>query len=151
MIAVIRVRGTVNTNPDVQFTLGMLRISKPNHMVLVPESRIKMVEKSKDYVTYGEIREDVLARVLEKRGRLSANRRLTPDVLKEKKIAGYSELAKMMIEGKANLKELGIEPLFRLHPPRKGYDRKGIKQPYTLGGALGNRKEKINDLILRMI
>lgn len=43
------------------------------------------------------------------------------------------------------------EKFFRLHPPRKGYGRKGIKTPFVVGGSLGNRKEKINDLIKRMI
>ncbi len=40
---------------------------------------------------------------------------------------------------------------FALSPPRKGYGRKGIKMPFKLGGALGDRKDKINDLIQRMI
>jgi large subunit ribosomal protein L30 len=40
---------------------------------------------------------------------------------------------------------------FALQPPRKGYGRKGIKIPFAKGGALGNRGEKINDLLLRMI
>ena len=40
---------------------------------------------------------------------------------------------------------------FRLHPPRKGFERKGIKIPFKLGGALGYRGEKINDLIKRML
>ena len=42
------------------------------------------------------------------------------------------------------------EKVFRLNPPRKGYGRKGIKMPFRLGGAYGNRGEKINDLIMRM-
>ncbi len=39
---------------------------------------------------------------------------------------------------------------YALHPPRKGYGRKGIKLPFKKGGALGDRGEKINDLLLRM-
>ncbi len=39
----------------------------------------------------------------------------------------------------------------RLNNPRKGFGRKGIKIPFIKGGALGDRKEKINDLIKRMI
>ncbi len=42
-----------------------------------------------------------------------------------------------------------IKPYFRLHPPRKGIDSKkhfGVKK-----GVLGNNKEKINDLIVRML
>lgn len=40
---------------------------------------------------------------------------------------------------------------FRLSPPRKGFGRKGIKTPFTMGGALGYRGKEINDLIKRMI
>jgi large subunit ribosomal protein L30 len=38
---------------------------------------------------------------------------------------------------------------FRLHPPRKGIDSK--KHFGVAKGVLGNNKEKINDLILRML
>ena len=38
---------------------------------------------------------------------------------------------------------------FRLHPPRKGIES---KKHFGIGkGVLGNNKEKINDLILRML
>ena len=43
------------------------------------------------------------------------------------------------------------KPYFRLNPPRKGFGRKGIKVDFKIGGALGERKEKINDLIKRMM
>ncbi|MCK5561102.1 MAG: 50S ribosomal protein L30, partial [Thermoplasmata archaeon] len=41
------------------------------------------------------------------------------------------------------------KPIIRLHPPRKGYE--GIKRAYTVGGALGYRGKKINELLARMI
>ena len=41
--------------------------------------------------------------------------------------------------------------VLRLGPPRKGYGRKGIKKDFSIGGALGDRKEKINDLVRRML
>jgi large subunit ribosomal protein L30 len=50
---------------------------------------------------------------------------------------------------KSRLKE--GEKVLRLAPPRKGFERKGIKVPFTSGGALGDRKEAINDLVKRMI
>ena len=40
---------------------------------------------------------------------------------------------------------------FALNPPKKGYGRKGVKIPFSLGGALGYRKDKINDLVKRLI
>jgi ribosomal protein L30/L7E len=45
----------------------------------------------------------------------------------------------------------GKNHVFRLSPPIKGFGRKGIKTPFSLKGALGNRKEKINDLLTRMM
>ena len=48
------------------------------------------------------------------------------------------------------LKSSGKGPVFFLHPPRGGFERKGIKTAYTKGGALGERKEGIDSLIKRM-
>lgn len=48
-------------------------------------------------------------------------------------------------------KAKGKQTTYHLNPPRKGFGRKGIKKPFKLGGALGNREEKINDLIQRML
>jgi large subunit ribosomal protein L30 len=45
----------------------------------------------------------------------------------------------------------GEGQFYRLNSPRKGYGRKGIKQEFSHGGALGYRGDKINDLIRRMI
>lgn len=43
------------------------------------------------------------------------------------------------------------QKFFRLNPPKKGFGRKGIKLSFTVGGALGDRKDEINDLVKRMI
>jgi large subunit ribosomal protein L30 len=44
-----------------------------------------------------------------------------------------------------------LKPFFRLAPPRGGYKRKGIKKTFAEGGVLGDRGEKMNDLITRMV
>ncbi|RME31743.1 hypothetical protein D6789_01850 [Candidatus Woesearchaeota archaeon] len=38
-----------------------------------------------------------------------------------------------------------------LHPPRGGWERKGIKKGFAEGGALGDRGAKMDDLIKRML
>ncbi|MBI2564465.1 uL30 family ribosomal protein [Candidatus Woesearchaeota archaeon] len=38
-----------------------------------------------------------------------------------------------------------------LSPPKKGYGRKGIKISFAQSGAYGDRKEKINNLLQRMV
>ena len=40
---------------------------------------------------------------------------------------------------------------YGMPPPRKGFERKGIKKPYSSGGVLGNRGDKMNELIGRML
>ena len=43
------------------------------------------------------------------------------------------------------------QKIFRLHPPRGGFERKGMKVAFREGGALGYRADKINDLLKRML
>jgi large subunit ribosomal protein L30 len=50
-----------------------------------------------------------------------------------------------------NAKRKGDNKAIFLHPPRGGYERKGTKKTFKVGGALGNREEKIIDLIKKMI
>jgi len=53
-----------------------------------------------------------------------------------------AELLKKRDEGKK---------FYRLNPPRKGFGRKGIKRSFAVGGALGYRGDKINNLLERMV
>jgi large subunit ribosomal protein L30 len=56
-----------------------------------------------------------------------------------------SEVLKLLKEKMAGKKHCNLAP------PVKGFGRKGIKKSFSLGGALGYRGDKINDLIKRMI
>jgi large subunit ribosomal protein L30 len=40
---------------------------------------------------------------------------------------------------------------YALPPPRKGFERKGIKMPFNKSGALGYRGDKINGLLARIV
>ena len=52
--------------------MSMLRLTRINHCVVLPETdEIKgMLMKAKDYVTWGEVSEETLARMIKFRGRL---------------------------------------------------------------------------------
>ncbi len=151
--AVVRVRGTVNIRHDIKKTLEMLRLNRVNHCVLVEESESYkgMLQKAKDYITWGEIEKDTLVELIKKRGRLIGDKPLDDDYVKSAtSYKSIEELAEAIIEGKIKYRELPeIKPVFRLSPPRKGYE--GIKRAYTVGGALGYRGKDINDLIKRML
>ena len=152
MFVIIRLRGSVNTKPQIKDTLRMLRLNQINHAVVVEDTPHYrgMIQVVKDYVAYGEADADTLATILENRGRLVGGDRLT-----DAYVAGHSgyktirAFAEAVVSGQAKLKDLpGLNPVFRLHPPRKGHA--GIKRTYQQGGALGNHGEEISVLVEKM-
>jgi len=141
MYAVIRIRGLVGLRDDIVDTLAMLRLHRKMHCIISPENpgMLGMIRKVKDYVTWGEISDDVLKFLVEKRGRKPGNKRLTESEAKKL----FDELKSTGIPAK------DVVPLFRLTPPSKGF-KHSIKQHYPKG-EVGYRGEKINELLVRMI
>ena len=139
MYAVIRIRGSIKTRHDVRRAFETLNLTRVNHLSVWPENNenYRAIKKVEGYATFGIINEDTLKEVLEKRGNFEEG----TDAKK----------AFAALKSGKSAKEAGIKNCFRLSPPKKGYERKGIKKSFTLGGALGNRKEAINDLIMKMV
>lgn len=140
MICAIRIHGMVKLKKNIAETLNRLRLRrKYSCIVLEPtKEQMGMIKKLRDFVAFGEINKTTLEKLIEKRGQLTD---------KSKKID-----AKKIAEGLMNKKSywaLDLKPFFRLHPPRKGIDS---KKHFGVGkGVLGDNKNKINDLILRML
>lgn len=153
LYAVVRVRGTVNVKPKIKKTLSLLRLTRNNHCTLLEEKKeIKgMLQQVKDYVTWGEINEETLSAILQKRGRLSGDHQLTEEFVSSATSAKtISDLSKAILDGSLHLKEIPeLKPVFRLNPPLKGFE--GIKRSFVNKGALGYRGKKINDLLQRMM
>ena len=153
MFAVIRVRGRTGVRRDIADTLKMMNLTRINHCVLIPDTPAYrgMLQKVKDYVTWGEIDELTAAKLIHVRGRLYGDKPITDEYIRE--TLGYEsieEFARALVEGKALYKDIpNVKPVFRLHPPIKGWEK--TKRHFTEGGALGYRGEKINALILRML
>lgn len=153
---VVRIRGAPGMRRKILDTLKMLRMHKVNHGVLLlgKKSYKGMLQKCNNYITYGEINEETLISLLKERGKIIGDHPLTDSSLKD--LMGYEsikEFAKALLDGEIQYKENDlnkIKPVFRLHPPRKGF--KGtIKRHKKEGGALGYIGEDINQLIQRMI
>ncbi len=147
MIAVIRIRGKVGVRKEIEDTMKMLRLHRKHHCVLlkINDSVKGMLQKVKDYVTWGEISEEMLKKLVEKRGRKVGDKRLSKeevDKVVEEIKNSEEQPAKVLIK-------LGLKPVFRLTPPSKGF-KKSIKQHYPKG-ELGYRGEAINELLERMI
>ena len=152
MYLVIRVRGTTGVIQNIADTLDMLRLNRISHAVLVEEnpSFEGMLQKSKDYITWGEVDTETLAKLIAKRGRLPGNNKVTDEYVAENTdYNNIEELSEALIKSEVKLVDVGIKPVFRLHPPRKGYE--DIRLSVNEGGSLGYRGEKINDLAVRML
>lgn len=120
-LAVILIRSIVSIKPDVRKTLDLLKLRNKNVCVLIEDNE--------------------------------SNRGMLQTV-KDYVTFGTidAETEKILVEKRGEKTKDGkLKGFFRLHPPRKGYGRKGIKTPFKVGGALGNRDSAINDLIVRMI
>ncbi|KYC48043.1 MAG: 50S ribosomal protein L30P [Candidatus Methanofastidiosum methylothiophilum] len=150
-LAVVRVRGRVDVRNDIHDTLKMLNLTKSNHCVIIDdrESFLGMLQKVKDYVTYGPIDSTTLSKLIIKWGRLEGDVRITEEYVKEKTGKDLETFCKDFLEFKNELSDLDLKKVFRLHPPHKGYE--ATKKPYTLGGTLGPRDVEINGLIQKMI
>ncbi len=139
-IAAILVRGLIGIKKPIKDTLILLKLTHKNNCIVLDNNSINlgMLKKTKDYLTWGEISEETFQELVEKRGQpYQGPETDSKGIIKYKKFFTYN-----------NKK---YKKYFRLNPPRKGFGRKGIKIPFNVGGALGYRREKINDLLKRML
>jgi large subunit ribosomal protein L30 len=130
----------------------MLRVDRNNFSTLLDDrpEYTGMLQKAKDYVTWGEATAETVSLLLDKRGRMDGDHPIDSEALKALGYSSIDELASALINGEAELHKIeGMKPFFRLHPPRKGFKR-SVKRPYGSKGELGYRGESINELAKRM-
>ncbi|WP_456474524.1 50S ribosomal protein L30 [Candidatus Pyrohabitans sp.] len=151
-LSVVRVRGRVGVPQEVEDTLTMLRLTRVNHCVFIDDrpTYAGMLQKVKDYITWGEVSADEVALILRRRGELVGGEKLTDAYVKEHtRFKSIDDFAKAFVDFKAELSDIpDLKPVFRLHPPRKGY--RGIKRSFVEGAALGYRGEAMKELLRRM-
>lgn len=139
MILVIRISGMVNVSADIEEALNRARLRRKYSAVLLKPTRenLFLLKKIRNHVAFGTVNHETLAELIEKRAE-ALNSKTKIDA--EKIISSIE---------KKPLQELGIKPFFRLHPPRGGIE---AKNHFGVGkGVLGDNKEKINDLVRRML
>lgn len=141
LYGVVRIKGSVKTRREIEDTLEKLKLGKVNNCTIVPaDGTYKgMLRKADEYVTWGEIREETLAKMLEKRGRSRTGAKLDPKKAKELAAKVFKE---------RTLKSADISPVFRLSPPSGGMRSVKIRHPR---GDAGYRGEEINGFLERMI
>lgn len=138
-LIVIRITGQVDVPKDQAEALFRLRLRRKYAATLVKptQANLKLLQKLRNLVAYGEINKETLTSLLEKRGK---------SLIGAKKIDVEKVIEQL---DKKSLEELGVKPFFRLHPPLKGIDS---KKHFGVGkGVLGYNGEKINELVRRML
>ncbi|MEK6792802.1 MAG: uL30 family ribosomal protein [Nanoarchaeota archaeon] len=138
MIVVIRISGMVDVPEKVAHTLDHIRLRRKFSAILMPETieTTKILFRVRSFVAFGKISDEMLSKLISLRG----------ESLKKIKID-----SNVIVRGleKKSLRELGLKPFFRLHPPRKGIES---KKHFGVGkGVLGDNKEHINLLLERML
>ena len=133
-------------------TLRMLRMDKNNYATLLDDrpDYLGMLQRAKDYITWGEPTPETVRYILEKRGEVPGGGSIGGDTLKALGFEDLEGLARALTDCQVDIAKLeGVKPFFRLHPPRKGF-KKTVKRFYNEGGELGYRGEAINELAIRM-
>jgi large subunit ribosomal protein L30 len=112
-----------------------------------------MLQKAKDYITWGNADAALVEKMITERGRLMGDKPITDEYVNENTdFASIKEFAAAIVAGDATVKDLPeMKRVFRLHPPvgPKGWG--GLKRSFVVGGALGARGDEISALVERMI
>ncbi|MFB6130702.1 MAG: 50S ribosomal protein L30 [Salinigranum sp.] len=153
MRAVVQLRGDVNMSYGVEDTLGMLNLHGVNHCTFVPETDTYrgMVTKVNDYVAHGEPTAEVVELLLRRRAEpLEGDADVDDEWIAEN--TDYDDVAALaaaLVDEETTMREQGLSPALRLHPPRGGH--RGIKHPTKEGGQLGKHtSEGIDELLEAM-
>jgi len=152
-LAVVRVRGIPTASSDVRRTLEMLHLCRTSHATLVDDrpAYIGMLRTAQHYITWGEITKETISALIKEKGRVIGDKKLTDEYAQRVGYKTLDDLAEAIHKVEVEYKNLkDVKPVFRLHPPSKGYKGK-VKKSYMMGGATGYRGEAINGLIKRMI
>jgi len=133
LIAAIRVRGRVNVRESIRNTLERLNLKRVNNLALIKgtSSTIGMLHKCNDYITYGEVSKDTLAKLFAKKG----------IALDDKSISD-------LINGLKSPKELGIKIPIRPPPFRIFLELDGSKSLEELMEEVLEKKKYIDVAVI---
>jgi len=152
---IVRVRSDRGVERSIRDTMAMMNLTRVNHATIVPENSTYagMLQKSKDFVTWGVVDAGTIENLLKERGRMVGDKPVDDAAIKAgSDFKSVKDFSKALASGEATMKSVdGLKPVLRLHPPRGSKGWGGIKRAYSVGGALGFRGEEISSLAERMI
>ncbi len=152
-LVAVKVRGEISAQREARDTLAMLHLSHSNHAVLIDSrpSFLGMLQRVQSYVTWGEASKETVALMLKERGKVTGGKALTDEFAQKIGYKSLDDMAEAIANCKVEHWKLeGVQRVFRLHPPSKGFKGK-TKKSYRAGGEAGYRGEAINKLVKRMV
>ncbi|KAI5713309.1 hypothetical protein M8J75_015329 [Diaphorina citri] len=157
---VIRIRGINRVAPKVRKTLQLLRLRQINNGIFVRlnKATLNMLRICEPYITWGYPNLKSVKELIYKRGYLKIRRQRIPitsnklieKVLRKQNIICVEDLIHEVFTVGDNFKYASnaLWP-FKLNNPTGGWRKKTIH--YVEGGDFGNREDKINKLLRKMV
>jgi len=157
---VIRIRGINQVHPKVRKALQLFRLRQINNGVFVKlnKATLNMLRICEPHITWGYPSLKSVRDLIYKRGFVKINHRRTPitsntvieQVLGKKDLICVEDLVHELLTVGKNFKYASnfLWP-FKLNTPTGGWRKK--TNHYVEGGDFGNREDKINELLKRMV
>jgi len=149
---VIRIKGQADVPYWANTTLRLLKLEKKYRAIILPvkENTDGMLKKIQQFVSWQEVDLSTTKELLDKKGRRSGYKKITPEDISKAGFKTINELAVSLSEGKISMTKIKpLKPWFALSPPRQGFKR-STKRLYGQKGVLGHNKE-LTALVKRMM
>jgi large subunit ribosomal protein L30 len=149
---VIRIKGQADVPYWANTTLRLLKLEKKYRAIILPvkENTDGMLKKIQQFVSWQEVDLSTTKELLDKKGRRSGYKKITPEDISKAGFKTINELAVSLSEGKISMTKIKpLKPWFALSPPRQGFKR-STKRLYGQKGILGHNKE-LTTLVKRMM
>ena len=124
LLLVVNLHGQINVRRQVRSALKELRVERRFSATVVRDdpSTLGLLDLSRDFVAWAPLEKELLASLLELRGKVSERKKLDGGAIRELGYKGAEELASKMMEGEMRLSSVkGLRPFFNLAPPRGGF------------------------------
>ncbi len=161
---VVRIRGVCDMHPKTRKILQLLRLRQINNGIFlkVNKATLNMLKKVEPYVTFGYPNQKTVRDLIYKRGfgkmgngrnkdriPLSNNDVIEEALAKHDVICMEDLVHEIFTVGPAFKEANNFLWPFKLSNPNGGWTRK--RNHYVEGGDAGNREEKLNELIQKML
>ena len=123
---VIRINGQADLPYWANTTLRLLKLEKKYRAIILPvkENTDGMLKKIQQFVSWQEVDLPTTKELLDKKGRRSGYKKITPEDISKAGFKTINELAVSLSEGKISMTKIKpLKPWFALSPPRKGFKR----------------------------